>query len=61
MSTLDFEDPSTEGAEPLDLFEHCCHARGWAFERDGDEELMVAAPGSWGPTRCVFSGARTMP
>lgn len=48
MSTLDFEDPSTEGAEPLDLFEQCCHARGWAFERDGDEELMVAAPGSWG-------------
>lgn len=48
MSTLEYEDAENETAEPLDLFEQCCQARGWAFEREGDDELMVAVPGSWG-------------
>lgn len=48
MSMLDFEDNEDPMYEPLDLFEQCCMMRGWATEREGDEELVVAVPGSWG-------------
>ena len=45
---LEFEDHMGDAAEPLDMFEQCCMARGWAVERESEEELLVALPGSWG-------------
>ncbi len=35
------------GDNPLDLIEHIAAGRQWAFERGGDEEIVLMLPGQW--------------
>ena len=39
--------PSTASAAPIDMLEQYFGAHGWAFERNGDEEIIASVEGSW--------------
>lgn len=47
MTALELDDVGASYADPLSVLEYCCAERDWAYERDNNDELMVAAPGSW--------------
>lgn len=38
-----------DGASPIDTLEAWYDAHGWSNERLGDEEIVAACDGSWGP------------
>ncbi len=44
-------DPATSQAQlsaaPIDMLEQYFGAHGWAFERNGDEEIVASVEGSW--------------
>lgn len=41
---MDFADDT---AAPIDTLEHYFREHNWAFERDGDEEIVATVKGSW--------------
>ncbi|HLU91345.1 MAG TPA: YbjN domain-containing protein [Pedomonas sp.] len=47
MTALELDDVGASYADPLSVLEYCCSERDWAYERDNNDELIVAAPGSW--------------
>ncbi len=46
MSLIDLEYAPAPAA-PIDMLEHVFDANGWAFERDGDEEITTSIKGGW--------------
>ena len=46
MSAIDLEYAPAPAA-PIDMLEHVFDANGWAFERDGDEEITTSIKGGW--------------
>lgn len=46
MTSLQSDDFS-DGAAPIDTLEHYFRSHDWAFERDGDEEIVATVKGSW--------------
>ncbi len=46
MSLIDLEFAPAPAA-PIDMLEHVFDANGWAFERDGDEEITTSIKGGW--------------
>lgn len=40
-------DPGFEPSAPIDMLEHYFSCHNWAFERDGDEEIVTTVKGSW--------------
>ena len=46
MSLVDLEFAPAPAA-PIDMLEHVFDANGWAFERDGDEEITTSIKGGW--------------
>lgn len=36
-----------EPSAPIDMLEHYFSSHNWAFERDGDEEIVTTVKGSW--------------
>ncbi len=40
-------DVAPEGAAPIDMLEQYFSSHNWAFERDGDEEIVATVKGSW--------------
>ena len=36
-----------ETSAPIDMLEHYFSAHGWAYERNGDEEIVATFQGSW--------------
>ncbi len=46
MSLIDIEFAPAPAA-PIDMLEHVFDANGWAFERDGDEEITTSVKGGW--------------
>jgi hypothetical protein len=38
-----------DGASPIETLEDWFEAHGWSHERLGDEEIVAACDGSWGP------------
>jgi hypothetical protein len=40
-------DHGPEAAAPIDTLEHYFSSHNWAFERDGDEEIVTTIKGSW--------------
>jgi hypothetical protein len=46
MKGIEFPYP-TLAANPLDIFEEIVHDKNWAFDRRGDKEMAVQAPGRW--------------
>lgn len=46
MTQLDLEYAAGPGA-PIDMLEHVFGSNGWAFERDGDEEISAEVKGGW--------------
>lgn len=47
MPALEIDDVGPSFADPLSVIEVCCGERDWAFEREGGDEMIIAAPGSW--------------
>lgn len=41
------EEDAPPAAAPIDMLEHYFGAHGWAFERQGDEEIVASVEGSW--------------
>jgi hypothetical protein len=46
MTSLQFDIGAEPGA-PIDMLEHYFSSHNWAFERDGDEEIVTTVKGSW--------------
>ncbi len=46
MSSLQF-DIGADASAPIDMLEHYFSSHNWAFERDGDEEIVTTVKGSW--------------
>ena len=46
MNTDEFE-MERETSAPIDMLEHYFSAHGWAYERNGDEEIVATFQGSW--------------
>ncbi len=46
MGLIDLEYAPAPAA-PIDMLEHVFDANGWAFERDGDEEITTSIKGGW--------------
>lgn len=46
MNTDEYE-LQRETSAPIDMLEHYFAAHGWAFERNGDEEIVATFQGSW--------------
>lgn len=46
MTSLEI-DNAVAPAAPIDMLEHYFGAHGWAFERNGDEEIIASVEGSW--------------
>ena len=46
MKGIEFPYPSL-AANPLDIFEEIAHDKNWAFDRRGNKEMAVQAPGRW--------------
>lgn len=46
MMVDDFES-ARDVTAPIDMLEHYFSAHGWAFERNGDEEIVASFQGSW--------------
>jgi hypothetical protein len=46
MTTLQF-DIGHEPSAPIDTLEHYFNSHNWAFERDGDEQIVTTVKGSW--------------
>jgi len=46
MTSLQF-DTGAEPSAPIDMLEHYFSSHNWAFERDGDEEIVTNVKGSW--------------
>lgn len=46
MTSLQF-DFSAEPAAPIDMLEQYFSSHNWAFEREGDEEIVTTVKGSW--------------
>ena len=40
-------DSDTDGVSPIDMLEHYYRSHEWAYERDGDEEIVTTVKGSW--------------
>ena len=40
-------DTALEGAAPIDMLEQYFSSHNWAFQRDGDEEIVATVKGSW--------------
>lgn len=40
-------DLAHEVSAPIDMLEHYFSSHNWAFERDGDEEIVTSVKGSW--------------
>jgi hypothetical protein len=47
--TFDELNQSEDGASPIETLEAWFAANGWSHERLGDEEIVAACDGSWGP------------
>ena len=58
VGIVDQEQESDDGGTPIDLLETYFEARGWAYERAGDEEIVATAGGSWAQyeLRAVWRG-----
>jgi hypothetical protein len=46
MTSLQIE-MGYEPSAPIDMLEHYFSSHNWAFERDGDEEIVTTVKGSW--------------
>lgn len=46
MTSLQF-DIGAEPSAPIDTLEHYFASHNWAFEREGDEEIVTTVKGSW--------------
>lgn len=46
MNRIDI-DMTHETSAPIDMLEHYFNGNDWAYERDGDEEIVTTIRGSW--------------
>ncbi|MBS3962121.1 MAG: YbjN domain-containing protein [Sandarakinorhabdus sp.] len=46
MTSLQF-DTGAEPSAPIDMLEHYFSSHDWAFQRDGDEEIVTTVKGCW--------------
>ena len=58
VAIVEPDDGQGDGDTPIDRLEQYFEARGWAFERSGDEEIVATAGGSWAQyeLRAVWRG-----
>ncbi|HZF43126.1 MAG TPA: YbjN domain-containing protein [Sphingomonadaceae bacterium] len=58
VSIVEPDDGPHDGDTPIDRLQQYFKARGWAFERSGDEEIVATAGGSWAQyeLRAVWRG-----
>ena len=47
MMDVDEFEMERETSAPIDMLEHYFNAHGWAYERNGDEEIVATFQGSW--------------
>ena len=58
VGIVDQQNEADDGDTPIDRLEQYYEARGWAYERSGDEEIIATAGGSWAQyeLRAVWRG-----
>ncbi len=58
VGIVDQRHEEDDGGTPIDVLEQYFEARGWAYERSGDEEIVCTAGGSWAQyeLRAVWRG-----